>query len=269
MKKIFFVLFTSAIIITACGPETSCTSDKTIGITYGKIQSILACSNIDINSEYITQINNHGGCVEKISVYDDADDIAKKLKKVKAILIPGGLDVKPSRYNEEDDPLLESVDEKLDVLEFKVLQYAKENKLPVLGICRGHQILNVFYGGSLYQDIPSHYKSENKVVHRKTKGWLIINLPQPCFHDITIQKGSLLHSILGADRINVNSYHHQGVKAVAPGFSVAAKSDDGFIEAIEWKGEPFIIGVQFHPEKMAEERPQFKRIFQEFLNRID
>jgi putative glutamine amidotransferase len=122
-----------------------------------------------------------------------------------------------------------------------------EAGIPVLGICRGEQVLNVAFGGTLYQDIPSQVKSKTPVKHRQ-------NAPREYgTHTITVKRGTTLYGILKdilekEDTYRVNSYHHQAVKDVAPGFVVSALARDGIVEAIEMEDNPRVLGVQFHPE---------------------
>lgn len=184
--------------------------------------------------------------------------VEEVLKRMDGLLLPGGIDVEPARYHEAPHPKLEKTDAGLDALEWRVLEFARDNCLPVLGICRGHQVINVFYGGSLYQDIPAQHQSETNVKHRGGKG----------MHEISIAKDSLLHTLLDTERYEVNTYHHQAVKALAPGFRKIAWTDDGIIEAIESTGEVFILGVQFHPEKLLETKPELKALFARFVQEL-
>jgi len=141
-----------------------------------------------------------------------------------------------------------------------VLDYARGHSLPVLGICRGHQLLNVYYGGSLIQDIPSKHKSDVTVKHRYTPR----NHPD-AKHLIMIEEGSMLHDLLGVSEIETNTIHHQAVKQLADGFKITARSADGIAEAMESEGSVFIMGVQFHPERMFDTAPSMKAIFKRFL----
>lgn len=184
--------------------------------------------------------------------------VDEKLERMDGLLLPGGIDVEPSRYNEPPHPKLEKTDAALDALEWRALDHARAHGLPVLGICRGHQVINVYYGGSLIQDIPAQHESETVVVHRNGIRT----------HDITLVEGTLLRELLGADRYEVNTYHHQAVKDLAPGFRISARTDDGIVEAIESTGEVFILGVQFHPEKMLEEKPELRAIFARFIQEV-
>ena len=210
----------------------------------------------DPQSDYRTAIEDNGGCAVVISQTFDPRQVDALLTNVQGVLLPGGIDVHPSRYGEEERPACEKTDDALDTLELRVLQYAKERDLPVLGVCRGHQILNVFYGGSLIQDIPTEYRGEPKVAHRYPK-----ESEAKREHAIAIEPGSLLRQLLGTPRITVNTYHHQAVKDLAPGFTVTARSDDGLVEAIEAPGDTFILGVQFHPEKIRDGDPRFNALF--------
>ena len=132
-----------------------------------------------------------------------------------------------------------------------------ERGIPLLGICRGHQLLNVAFGGTLYQDIPSQVRSDKPIKHSQRA---------PRYygtHMITIEAGSLLSKQIGVDKVAVNTFHHQAVKDVAPGFKITARASDGVVEAIEKIGSDKIFGVQFHPEGFtAEGIDTFLGIFQ-------
>lgn len=267
-RKLYSVMFAFFIFVwIGCGKEPSLEGPR-IGITYGKIQTLALKVGIDINGEYRTALAKQRANSLPILVDDNPIVVKEKLDSIDGLLVPGGLDVEPSRYGEEKDERCEAVDEKLDALEYAALAHAREKRLPVLGICRGEQILNVFYGGSLYQDIPSQYKSASPVQHRDQLNLWIYKHARECFHDVTFTQGSALGALLGTKPIRVNTYHHQGVKKLAPGFVVTARSSDGFVEAIERPGEPFIIGVQFHPEMLRESDPRFSAIFKAFLDDV-
>lgn len=204
---------------------------------------------------YRAALEEQGAAVRVIGQGMPDREVEENLQDMDGLLLPGGIDVEPARYNEAPHPKLEKTDAGLDALEWRALEFARDNRLPVLGICRGHQVINVFYGGSLYQDIPSQHQSEKTVKHRGGK----------IMHDITLEEGSLLHELLGRKRYEVNSYHHQAVKVAAPGFTVSARTDDGIVEAIEGPDEVFIVGVQFHPEKLLAEKPELKALFARFI----
>lgn len=164
------------------------------------------------------------------------------------LLLQGGLDVDPSLYNEEKTELCgaSSLDE--DIFQMKVLRAADDRKIRILGICRGLQLTNVAFGGSLYQDI-SYFTKFNHNLKEDSKALV---------HEIDIKEKTKLHSLIGKSNIYVNSLHHQAIKTLAPGFKASAYSKDGCIEAIERDN---IIAVQWHPEALKEKNDKMKTLF--------
>jgi putative glutamine amidotransferase len=147
------------------------------------------------------------------------------------LLLAGGSDIDPARYGAPRHPETGEPDPDRDSLETVLLREALERDLPVLAICRGHQLLNVVLGGTLAQHIEGH-------LHPK----------QSDVHPITIASPSRLRSILGVDEFVVNSRHHQGVDRVASGLVVVARAPDNVVEALELPGKRFVLAVQWHPE---------------------
>ena len=150
-------------------------------------------------------------------------------------LFSGGVDIDPTRYGEIALPCVE-IDPARDVFEAGLFAAAYPTGKPILGICRGVQVINVFLGGSLYQHVEGHAQSAPGEVREQA---------------VTVEKGSLLWQICGKKSLMVNSFHHQAVRAVAPALSVAARPADGGIEALWAPAHPFLLGVQFHPEIYA------------------
>ncbi|HWP93668.1 MAG TPA: gamma-glutamyl-gamma-aminobutyrate hydrolase family protein [Thermodesulfobacteriota bacterium] len=182
---------------------------------------------------------------EKSSVLRDA------VANIDGLLLPGGRDMDPKYYNEEPHPKLRLMSKERTESEMVILDEALKQNIPVLGICGGMQLINVFFGGSLYQDIPSMISSA--IVHEKG-----------ALHEILVEDGTLLGEIVKEKNFSTKSYHHQSVKAVGKGLKISARCPDGIIEAIE-KEDHFIIGIQWHPER--EESGTSKRIFRAFIDR--
>jgi len=183
----------------------------------------------------------------------------------KGLLVPGGIDVDPSMYNEKSIAELETFDHSFDVFEFRMIENAKKEKMPILGICRGLQVLNVQFGGSLYQDIPTQIESDRKVTHRKREN----NQSVFTQHEMTIKKESQLSKYFPHETVTVNSYHHQGIKKLGTDLEATAYAPDGIIEAIEWKKSPsYFLGVQFHPEKNESNRDEYDRIISDFIEHV-
>ncbi|MFP4499290.1 MAG: gamma-glutamyl-gamma-aminobutyrate hydrolase family protein [Vulcanimicrobiota bacterium] len=236
-----------------------------IGLPYDLYQGEKFLRGKDPLINYRNAIEASGGRTVVLAQNYGTEFLKKQIAQLDGLLLPGGYDVNPSFYGEERYKTSQLIDVGFDQFEMDLLDYAKANKLPVLGICRGEQILNVFYGGSLYQDIPLYFKSKNRVevTHRIRDEKTRKNFP--CFHNINIKKDSRLYEIMGETTIRVNSYHRQAVRKLAPGMAVSATADDGLIEAIEMPGEVFIMGLQFHPERLIKEDPRFDAIFETFI----
>jgi putative glutamine amidotransferase len=163
------------------------------------------------------------------------------LDRCQALVLTGGEDVHPGRYGEEPIPELGRVNELRDEMEFAALSLAFERGLPILAICRGMQLLNVFFGGSLYQDIGAQYGTS--LLHDQHEPWGRRS------HAAFVDPGGRLATMLGATELWINSHHHQAVKDLAPPLRVLARADDGLVEACEHPGHPWCIGVQWHPER--------------------
>ena len=181
--------------------------------------------------------------VSIVNMYTVSEDsIAWFLGRADGILISGGPDVNPALYGKGDEiERCGEIDYRRDSLEFRMISHAMENDVPLIGICRGNQIMNVFNRGSLIIDIPT---DRDTLYSHRLKGK----------HPVRIVEGTLLSEIIIPDSGMVNSRHHQAVEMLAPGFIASAYASDGIIEAIEPAGlsvHPFILGIQWHPESMV------------------
>ena len=193
-------------------------------------------------------------------------EAANALNDVDGLLLSGGADVNPAAYMRNDLRSICEVDEERDAMEFALIKRAREMDIPILGICRGMQILNVAFGGSLIADIPSQYKTtithtydrENKLDSK---------------HDVKLVSDSYMREDIGALAGRVNSAHHQCMNELAPSFRPAAHSPDGIIEALEWNeslraSKPFLFAVQWHPERLSYDNPMSLTIAKRFLSEV-
>ncbi len=191
---------------------------------------------------YVESVIRAGGIPMVLPITHDPDLLAAMLDRVDAVIMTGGEDLDPLKwYGEQPVRAMGAVVPQRDSFDIALIRMTVSRNIPLLGICRGHQLLNVAYGGTLYQDIPSQVKG-SKVQH---------NQKAPSnygTHTINIVKGSLLNQQTGLEQVAVNSYHHQAVKDIAPGFVATAFGLDGVIEAMEKEGSTRVFGVQFHPE---------------------
>jgi putative glutamine amidotransferase len=174
------------------------------------------------------------------------DSIAALMSDCDGLVLSGGGDMDPVLWGEAPVPELDDVSPERDAMEYAALDEALARDLPVLGICRGCQVVNVYFGGTLYQDLGT--QRPDGVQHRQSGGW------DQTQHDVEVVPGSKLASVLGAGAVRVNSFHHQAVRDVAPGL-VATATVDGLVEALESPEHAWLLAVQWHPERHASDAP--------------
>ncbi len=207
--------------------------------------------------EYCDAILSCGGAPVIIPVSQDIDSFRTILGRLDGLLLSGGPDINPKFYGEQPLPELGEVDEGLDRMEFQAARLAFRKDLPILGICRGIQTLNVSQGGTLYQDIPAQV--QDSIGHSQKADKRVLT------HSIQIEEKSLLHFIFRKKEVWVNGKHHQAVKDLAPGLTVSAWATDGVIEAVEHPLKRFVLGVQWHPEGTWKNDIYSKRLFKAFV----
>lgn len=197
-----------------------------------------------IGGTYIQAILKAGGAPIIIPAITDGTTLRSIIASLDGLVLTGGEDINPLWYKEEPRQQMQDVDPVRDINELKLLKLATDRNIPVLGICRGEQLINIAFGGTLYQDIPSQ-RPGTPVKH-------VQSLPSTSgSHTLTVTPGSQLAAIIGAGKQLANSLHHQAVKDLAPGFRVVALAADSVVEAIEaWPDRP-ILGVQWHPEALT------------------
>jgi len=213
--------------------------------------------NYFLRREFITEIERAGG-TPLIIAASEAVSIQDIFPIMNGLYLTGGDDIHPSFYGEEIAPHYNGIlDMPRDQLERELILYATEHRIPIFGICRGMQALNVFLGGSLYQDINEEH--EGALEHRP------VNTERSALaHSVTTKEGSIIANIMGKESFMVNSIHHQAVRKLGKDLVASAVSPDGIIEAIELPSHPFTIGVEWHPEELKDESSQelFKRFIE-------
>lgn len=195
---------------------------------------------------YIQAVTTAGGVPLLIPIHLTSTALDALLERVDGILFSGGGDIQPEIYGGEAHPRVYGIDAERDRIEIHLARALIRRGQPFLGICRGFQVINVAVGGTLYEDIASQHAGALK--HDYFPGWPRNHLA----HSITVQPGSRLAGILGAQEIQVNSLHHQGVRQVNPALMPTAYAPDGIVEAVELTKHPFALAVQWHPEWMQE-----------------
>lgn len=212
-------------------------------------------------STYVGAIEAAGGIPLLIYLTDDQQVLNRLYGLCAGLVFTGGEDVDPMHFGAERHPNIGTVVPLRDAVELALARRALADRKPMLGICRGIQVLNVAFGGSLYQDIPAELPAASD--HYASRA-------QPerahAAHPIALERDSWLAERLGADTVDVNSYHHQSLKDIAPGLRVTGRSPDGVIEAVEGTGAAFILGLQCHPEELWDTaEPRWAAMFRGFV----
>ncbi len=204
-----------------------------------------------------------GGLPVLIPYFDRSETIESFLDFIGGLILAGGRDVDPNYYHEPPHPKLREVEPLRDSIELQTIEKALKRDMPILGICRGIQTINVAAGGTLFQDISSFVSTD--IEH--SNPWEIALDPRnaQAHHSIEIHPSSRLFKIVGEKSVIVNSYHHQSVKDVAPGFKVVARAPDGIVEGIESLHHSFVLGIQCHIEFLWDKDPRWLRLYQAFV----
>ncbi|HXM53239.1 MAG TPA: gamma-glutamyl-gamma-aminobutyrate hydrolase family protein [Candidatus Binatus sp.] len=210
-----------------------------------------------INQSYVRALVAAGCAPVLIPLLDDDERLHAIYERLDGIVFPGGADVAPGEYGEEPIDDLNVVEAPRDRTELMLARWAVADDLPVLGICRGQQVLNVALGGSLWQDL--RHQGATPVEHSDADGRARTAL----MHRVRLDPASRLAQLIDETDIAVNSLHHQAVKTIAPLLRVTGKSEDGVIEAIESPERSFLIAVQWHPEEI-DDLPWVRRLFEGF-----
>jgi putative glutamine amidotransferase len=239
-----------------------------IGITTQTLHSIDGIpeglpSSWMMNQRYILAVADAGGAPVLIPLLDaDEASLRSIYKRLDGVLIPGGVDMDPITFGEARTPQVGRTDAARDSVELTLTRWAHQDKKPLLGLCRGSQVINVAMGGSLYQDIETEYPEAIKHDYFPTAGFSRDYIAHP----VEVARGSRLADILECRDVNVNSMHHQGVKQLAPGLIASAVAPDGLIEGLESSNGQFMVGVQWHPESLVEHDQGMRKLFSRFVD---
>jgi len=229
-----------------------------IGITAGKENFGNKISKTCLIDKYIQSITLSGGIPLIIPSGIPQNQIDTLLSRIDGVLISGGGDIDPVRFNGKPHQNIYGIDKARDQLEISLIQAVAKNGKPLLGICRGMQAINVALGGDLYTDISDQFP--NSLRH----DWYP-NFPRDLLsHDVSINQGTLLHKIIGSSSTRVNSLHHQAIKCLSEELIPTAISPDGLVEALESNSHPFLIGIQWHPEWLYE-MDHARKLFDAFI----
>jgi len=237
-----------------------------IGVTTQTLQAIDGIPeglphSVVMNQRYYHAVASAGGAPVLVPLLDDVEALRAIYERTDGILIPGGVDVDPSTFGEKPHERLGRIDPARDRVEIQLVRWAVEDDKPLLGLCRGLQVINVALGGTLYQDLETEYPNGIKHDYFPTYGFSRDHLA----HDVIVEAGSRMRHALVDEAVPVNSMQHQGIKALATGLSASAVAPDGLIEAAESTSESYIVGVQWHPEVFELSDPSSGVLFRDFV----
>jgi len=235
----------------------------TIGVVGALFERRNASTISGIGLSYLAAVEAGGGIPILIHLTSDQEVLDAHYQQCDGLLFCGGGDIAPAHYGQAPHPLLGAVEDLRDQVELRLARRAVADRKPVLGICRGIQLLNVALGGTLYQDINAELPGtldHRESSRRNDRAYLA--------HMLNLARDSWLAEQLGTATIAVNTLHHQALCDVAPGLRIVGYAPDGVIEAVEGAGDSFIVGVQCHPEELWQSADtRWKRLFTGFIAR--
>jgi putative glutamine amidotransferase len=227
-----------------------------IGLTSSLLNTAFGTKAFQVGQAYVNAIQKAGGI--PLIVPTGTEQVQVMLTRLDGVLFTGGGDIDPKYYNGSKHHRIYGVSPERDALEFALLEATLTAGKPILAICRGIQVLNVAFGGDLYAHIPDQ-------VHNALKHDWYPNYPRDRLaHNISITPGRILHKVFDMDNIHVNSLHHQGIHNVGNGLKATAFAPDGLVEGLEIEDANFVLGVQWHPECMPNDRGM-QNLFKTFI----
>jgi len=252
--------------------------EKIIGVTIKKSRSnaikkyksdhLEGIDLLNVSSDYSDAISDYGGIPFLIPILKNYDEnkIKSIIRHIDGLLLTGGEDIHPKYYQKGNVPCkaheLMKRDSQRDSFELALLEEAYKENIPILGICRGHQLINVSFGGTLINDIESSFSSEITHLASLTDKTQLI-------HSVRIKADSFLDKIYHSGNLLVNSFHHQCINELAKDFEIIAESADEIIEGIIYKGPEWIVGVQWHPEMLYKKYKIHGSLFKSFIEIVN
>lgn len=215
-----------------------------------------------ISQRYVRTLTASGAVPWIVPLIDDPETLRAIYEELDGIFLPGGVDIDPASYDEARTSACGRVDPDRDRTEIALASWAMKDRKPILAVCRGAQILSVAAGGTLYQDVTSELPGAIKHDYFPKVGE---RTRQDLVHPVKVVADTRLSRVLGTDTVRVNSMHHQGIKRLAPTLIANAFAPDGLIEGVESRKDDFVLGVQWHPEDLADSEPKMRRLFDAFI----
>lgn len=219
-----------------------------------------AKDDLTMRPTYLRAIKAAGGIPVILPLEISGDELLQLTALMDGVLFTGGPDVHPFYFDQQTQAHCGNVSLKRDRMELELLTAVMAVQKPILGICRGIQIINIGLGGDIYQDLPSQFPEDFPVAHQQPFDYTI-----PA-HTVDVVKGTLLHSITGTDSLKVNSMHHQAVRHIAPGLVVSGYASNQLAESLEKPDYPYMVAVQWHPEYLCSGDPAAMKLFQSFVD---
>ena len=225
-----------------------------IGIT----PEIAEDGKVSLNYAYTHAVETAGGIPLVLPCTEDEALLQELATLCHGFVFSGGEDIEPARYGEEKLPQCGEQALRRDAFDFAMFEKALATGKPILGICRGSQLINVALGGTLWQDLPSQQPSE--ICHVQKEGQFDHS------HDVNILPDTPLAAIVGKNRLTINSFHHQAAKVLGKGLQVMATADDGIVEATYLPEHPFLLALQWHPERLCDIDADARALFRCFID---
>lgn len=228
-----------------------------IGITTYRSTNVHGHPTVVLMQSYIDAILQAGGVPVLIPSMIRHEGWDVLYSRLDGVLFSGGGDIAIEQFSGEPHPRVDDVDPERDSVELKMIQAAASDGKPFLGICRGCQVMNVAFGGTLYTHIHDQVPSALDHAYPGNRRTVLV-------HEVKVEEGTHIAEVLGEPIVRVNSLHHQGLKDIAPSLRVAGHAPDGLVEAIELPNHPFGLAVQWHPEWLTDQEPT-RNLFRKFV----